>query len=220
MTETQAPTSEELLRDGSKIVLREVRPDDRVAIAAAFDRLSPESRYRRFFTSMSRLSEADLRYLTEVDHRDHEAVLAFDPEGGPVGVARYVRGPDGDAAEAEVAVAVVDDWQGRGAGTALLERLIERAEENGIERFVALVQQENAEALELFRSIAPGEPAPRRIAPGQVELVIELPDDGVRGTLLGRALRGAASGRIEIHPWRLIRERLRAIGEARGDGRD
>jgi GNAT superfamily N-acetyltransferase len=209
-------TSEVRLRDGSVIHLREVRPSDKGAIAEGFERLSPESRYRRFFTAMSRLSDADLKYLTEVDHHDHEAVLAFDSNGEPVGVARYVRVDDDG--EAEVAVAVVDDWQGRGAGTALLERLVERARENGIQRFVASVLQENAEAIELFRSITPGDPSPRRTSAGQLELLIELPRDGVQGTLLGRALRGAATGRLEIHPWRLIKDRLQAIGEARARG--
>lgn len=213
MPASEHPETEHVLRDGSTILLREVRPSDKGAIAAGFERLSPESRYRRFFTAMNRLSDSDLRYLTEVDHRDHEAVLGFSPEGGPVGVARYVRieGP----AQAEVAVAVVDDWQNRGAGTALLERLVERARENGIERFVATVLQENEEALDLFRSIAPGDPEPRRTGPGQVELVIEMPRDGISGTLLGRALRSAASGRVEIHPWRLIKRRLAALTELR-----
>ena len=206
-------TSERQLRDGSTLYMRPVRPDDKGAIASGFQQLSPESRYRRFFTAMSRLSDADLRYLTEVDHHDHEAIIGFDADGGPVGVARYVRVEKPD--EAEVAVAVIDDWQGRGAGTALLERLVERARENGIERFVASVLSENAEALELFRSITPGDPSPRRAGPGQVELVLELPRDGVSGTLLGRALRSAASGALEIHPWQLIKDRLQAIGEAR-----
>lgn len=216
MDRSERPTDSRTLRDGSQILLREVRPSDKAAIASGFERLSPESRYRRFFTAMSRLSDADLKYLTEVDHYDHEAVIASDPEGDPVGVARYVRSERPE--EAEVAVAVVDDWQGRGAGTALLERLVERAAENGIERFVASVLQENAEALELFRSVAPGDPSPRRTEAGQVELIIEVPSGGVRGTLLGRALRSAASGRVEIHPWRLIKDRLQAIGEARPRG--
>jgi GNAT superfamily N-acetyltransferase len=204
------------LRDGSTIFLREVRDDDKAAIAAGFEALSPESRYRRFFSGISRLSDADLRYLTEVDHRDHEAVIAFDGDGGPVGVARYVRIEPPE--EAEVAVAVVDHWQGRGAGTALLERLVERASANGIERFVATVLSDNEDALELFRSIAPSDPAPRRTAAGQLELIIEVPRDGVHGTLLGRALRSAASGALEIHPWRLIRYRLTALAERRRRG--
>jgi RimJ/RimL family protein N-acetyltransferase len=208
-----APASEIELDDGSRIVLREVRPADRGAIQAGFERLSPESRYRRFFTAMSRLSEADLTYLTDVDHHDHEAVVAFDREGGPVGVARYVRVDP--AEEAEVAVAVVDDWQGRGAGTALVERLVQRARENGIERFVATVLAENEDALELFRSLSPSDPEPRPGEPGQVELVIDLPHDGVAGTLLGRALKAAASGRVVIHPWQLVKRRLQAIYEGR-----
>lgn len=205
---------ERTLRDGSRIALREVRPSDKEGIASAFARLSPESRYRRFFTPMQRLSQADLRYLTEVDHRDHEAVIAIGPGDEPVGVARYVRREQPD--EAEVAVVVVDDWQGRGAGTAVLERLIERAAANGIERFVALVLAENSEALDLFRSIAPDDPRPRRTADGQVELVIELPTGGVSGTLLGRALRTAAGGRVVIHPWRLIKRRLAEGGGGAG----
>ena len=208
-----AETSERTLNDGSTILLREVLPSDRGAIAAGFERLSPESRYRRFFTAMSRLSEADLTYLTEVAHHEHEAVIAYEPGGVPVGVARYVRGEHPE--EAEVAVAVVDDWQGKGAATALLERLVERAAENGIERFVASVLEENEDALELFRSISPEDPSPRRSAPGQLELIIDLPRDGVSGTLLGRALRSAASGRVVIHPWRLIKHRVAALAEAR-----
>jgi GNAT superfamily N-acetyltransferase len=208
-----APTSEIELKDGSTIFLREVRPTDRGAIEAGFEGLSPESRYRRFFTAMSRLSDADLTYLTDVDHHDHEAVIAFDGEDGPVGVARYVRVDPPE--EAEVAVAVIDAWQGKGAGTALVERLVQRARENGIERFVATVLAENEDAIDLFRGLSPSDPRPRRGDPGQVQLVIDLPADGVEGTLLERALRAAASGRVVIHPWRLIKERLQAIYEGR-----
>ncbi len=192
-------------------MLREVRPDDKATIVAAFERMGPESRYRRFFSPLKRLTDADLRYLTEVDHRDHEAVIAIGPGDEPVGVARYVRGER--PAEAEVAVAIVDDWQGRGAATALLERLVERARENGIERFVAVILEENADAIELFRSLSVSDPKPRRTAAGQLELVLELPADGVSGTLLGRALRSAASGRVVIHPWRLLVRRMASQGE-------
>lgn len=197
------------LRDGSAIELREVRPSDKAALADGFARLSPESRYRRFFSSVDRLSPTDLSYLTEVDHRDHEAVVAFDPDGNGVGVARYVRGYEPDTAE--VAVAVVDDRQGIGAGTALLERLIERASENGVERFVALVLPENDEAVELFRSIDGGSGTPKQTPDGYLELVLDVPSGRVHGTALGRALRTAASGRVVIHPWQLIKERLRSL---------
>ncbi|HET6831487.1 MAG TPA: GNAT family N-acetyltransferase [Solirubrobacterales bacterium] len=200
------------LRDGSIIELREIRSDDKAALAAGFDRLSPESRYRRFFTPLERLTETDLAYLTEVDHHDHEAVIGFDLDGQPVGVARYVRGYEQEIAE--VAVVVVDDWQGKGAATALLERLAERAAENGVERFVALILQENAEAIELFRSVAETT-GPRRTPDGYLELEIEVPSGPVPGTPLGRALRTAAAGRVAFHPWRLIRARLQALQEGR-----
>lgn len=203
------------LRDGSFIELREVLPSDKDALASGFARLSPESRYRRFFSSLDRLSATDLAYLTEVDHRDHEAVIAFDDDGETVGVARYVRGEEPDAAE--VAVVVVDDWQGKGAGTALLERLTERASENGIERFVALVLQENSEAIELFRSIDAESSGPKRTPDGYLELVLAVPPGPVHGTALGRALRTAAAGRVDIHPWRLIKERLQAMQQNRPD---
>ncbi len=207
------PTRREL-RDGSVIELREVRPSDREALAAGFARLSPESRYRRFFSSLDRLSATDLAYLTEVDHRDHEAVIAFDLDGEPVGVARYVRSDQPDTAE--VAVVVVDDWQGKGAGTALLERLTERAAENGVERFMALVLQENAEAIELFRSIDTKTTGPTRTPDGYLELILEVSPGPVHGTALGRALRTAAAGRVVIHPWQLIKDRLQALQRSAG----
>ena len=191
-SEPSADVESVALRDGSSMLVRQVRPDDKATIEAGFDRMSPESRYRRFFSPLQRLTDADLRYLTEVDHHDHEALIATSPEGEPIGVARYVRGERPE--EAEVAVTIVDDWQGRGAATALLERLVDRARENGIQRFVAIILQENDAAAELFRSVATGDPQPRRTAQGQMELILELPTDGVSGTTLGRALRGAASG--------------------------
>jgi GNAT superfamily N-acetyltransferase len=197
------------LRDGSRLAVRPIRPDDKGAIAAGFERLSPESRYRRFFAPLQRLTERDLAYLTEVDHRDHEAVIGFDAENGdPVGVARFIRGRSPE--EAEVAVTVVDDWHGRGAATALLERLVDRARAVGIERFVALVMSDNREALELFRHAAGQTSGPRRSASGHLELVIELPEPGtkVSGSPLGRALRAAARGALIANPWRVIRERI------------
>ena len=90
---------------------------------------------------------------------------------------------------------MIDDWQGRGAATALLDALVERAREEGVERFIALVLSENRDALELFEHLAPDAGEPRRSASGNLELVIELPEPGaVSDSLLGRALRAAARG--------------------------
>ena len=94
------------------MLVRAIAPEDRDELAAGFERLSPESRYRRFFGAMPRLSSRDLDRLTQVDHHDHEALVAVEEASGRgVAVARFVRTqPD----EAEPAVVVADDWQRRG----------------------------------------------------------------------------------------------------------
>ena len=92
-------------------------------LAEAYDQLSQTSRYRRFFTGKPHLSEQSLGYFTDVDHRDHEALVAVVPGSGQlVGVARYIRIP-GQPDQAEVAITVLDSWQRRGLGTVLLREL-------------------------------------------------------------------------------------------------
>jgi len=119
------PPGEVRLTDGSRMTLRPVEPADKRLLAAAFDELSEESRYRRFFTPLRELDERQLVYLTEVDRHDHEALLAIDPRSGScAGVARFVRVA---ADVAEPAIVVADRWQRLGLGTALLEQLAARA---------------------------------------------------------------------------------------------
>jgi RimJ/RimL family protein N-acetyltransferase len=199
----------ELLDDGLEVLIRPIRPADKRPLREAFERLSPQTRYRRFFAPLTRLTEQDLRYLTEVDHRDHEAIAAVNPENGAiVGVARYVRAED--PGEAEVAIVVGDPWQGHGVATALLRRLVVRAREAGIDHFVALVMSDNEDAIELFGHLAPGGSSTRRSASGHTEMVIELPDpDRIGESALGRALRAAAGG-LRINPWRILRQRIDA----------
>jgi len=132
------------LRDGSKVVIRQVQPADAPLLADGFARLSGKSRQMRFLSRKDRLSAAELRYFTDLDHRDHEALGALDQaDGRGVGVARYVRDAK-DPRAAEVAVTIVDDWQGRGLGTELLARLSDRARQAGICRFTATVAYGNA----------------------------------------------------------------------------
>src|SRR5215218_1571067 len=85
------------LRDGARVRVRPIGPGDRDALVAAFDRLSPESRYRRFFGPVNELSPQVLDYLSRVDHVDHEALVALDDEGAIVAVARYVRTAPGES---------------------------------------------------------------------------------------------------------------------------
>ena len=204
---TSTDSKRVVVADGLELLLRPLRADDKRRLVQAFERLSPQTRYRRFFAPLQSLSEQDLRYLTEVDHHDHEALAAVNPENGMiVGVARYVRRDD--PTEAEVAVVVGDPWQGHGVATALLARLVGRARAEGIDHFVALVMSDNTEALELFRHLAPGGSHTRRSASGHTELVMALPDpERIGDSTLGRALHAAAGG-MRINPWPRLRERI------------
>jgi RimJ/RimL family protein N-acetyltransferase len=116
----------------------------------AFGRLSDESRYRRFFGPAPSLTDHVLAYLTEVDHRDHSALIAFEPNRGRViAVARYARRADLEAT-ADIAVTVVDEWQGRGVGREMLSLLIARATHAGFECLSASVLATNRPMLGLL----------------------------------------------------------------------
>jgi len=106
-----------VLRDGSAVTIRRVRGTDAPLLADGFARLSAASRRMRFMGVKKDLSAAELRYFTDVDHHDHEALGALDRGSGHgVGIARYIRDAD-DPQAAEIAVTIVDEWQGRGLGT-------------------------------------------------------------------------------------------------------
>jgi RimJ/RimL family protein N-acetyltransferase len=142
-----------VLRDGSAVLIRQVRSTDAPLLADGFARLSPQSRRLRFLGVKTTLSAAELRYFTEVDHQDHEAIGALSAaDGRGVGIARYVRDAD-DPQAAEIAVTVVDDWQGRGLGTELLSRLSDRARQADIHRFTALAAAENVAVAGLARKL-------------------------------------------------------------------
>jgi RimJ/RimL family protein N-acetyltransferase len=124
------------LKDGTPVTIRPIRPDDKPLLVDGLARLSEESRYRRFLSPISGFTEDQLRYLTEVDYHDHFAWVALHGEWPDVGlgVARYVRLPDRPEV-ADVAVTVVDEYQGRGLGTILLAVLARTALAEGIRRF-------------------------------------------------------------------------------------
>jgi RimJ/RimL family protein N-acetyltransferase len=115
-------------------------------LRVGFEHLSDRSRYFRFLRAVPRLSERDLRELSHPDHDGHEAIGAVDigadpPE--PAGIARYLRLPDRPE-RAELAVTVVDAYQGRGLGTLLFALLTRIAAAHGIAGFVALIHAENS----------------------------------------------------------------------------
>jgi RimJ/RimL family protein N-acetyltransferase len=141
------------LRSGDVVRIRQIRPHDASALARAYANLGEQSRYRRFFTVMPELPEATLKAAVEIDHTDHEALVAVPLLSAEiVGECRFIRLPD-QPDTAEVGVTVVDAWQGRGLGSALLARLSERAAEAGIDYFTAEVLAENRTMLGLLPSL-------------------------------------------------------------------
>ena len=116
---------------------------DAEAFARAYTRLSDRSRQRRFLSLAPALRPADVRYLTSVDHHEHVALVAVDPSSREMlGSARYIRIPARPGV-AEMAIEVIDEWQRRGVGHALLERLSRHAQHVGVKHFIAIVSLEN-----------------------------------------------------------------------------
>ncbi|HET8979629.1 MAG TPA: GNAT family N-acetyltransferase [Solirubrobacteraceae bacterium] len=185
---SEPPTSELIaegalvvLRDGSRIRVRQGHRSDRELLLRGFERLSPGSRYRRFLMATPQLSDEMVRYLTEIDHHDHEAIAAFDElTGEGVGVARFVRKSDRPDV-AEVAVTVVDEWQGRGVATVLLEVLSGRARAEGVTSFTGLLLASNREMMELLESLGPVRTLDRQA--GTVEVEMPLHDAGLSPAL-------------------------------------
>lgn len=202
------------LRDGREVVLRLIRPEDKERLRRGFLALSPESRYRRFFTFKNDLTEDELRYLTEIDGVHHFALGAMTPEGEGLGVARFIQ-IDGEPGVAEAAVAVLDSCHGQGLGSLLFQRLIAAAAERGVERFRCEMLGINAGMSELVRSLAPT--ASADVASGVVCMEFRLPtvaptnppDHHPRDTGLYRLLALVAKGVFEWRArWQRIGERL------------
>ena len=141
------------LPDGASILVRPIRPDDKRKLEDGLRHLSDESVQRRFLTLKRSFSRSELRYLTEVNGRDHVALVAENP-GGParrlIAVARFVRLAD-DPTAAEVAIVVADDWHRRGVGTELAEQLATEARRSGIRRFTATMSSDNVAAHRLMQ---------------------------------------------------------------------
>jgi RimJ/RimL family protein N-acetyltransferase len=181
------------LRDGSTALIRPIEPDDSDRLREIWDSMSELSRRRRFLAPSNAVSDEDLRYLAEVDHRRHEALIALDGDGRGIAVARYVRSPD-DRSSAEVAVVVADDWHRRGLASALLERLSERAREQGIERYSAIVSQDNAVVIGALDRAGADRTGG---SDGEIEFALELPAEGI-GDRMAATLRAAAGAQRDF----------------------
>jgi RimJ/RimL family protein N-acetyltransferase len=156
------------LRDGTRVLMRPIRPDDAARLIVLYDQLSRDTRYHRFFSAMRRLPPDWARFLANVDYRTRLALVVESPPDAEslIAVARYEPSDVADAVE--VAFVVHDTWQGRGLGTVLFRELLAAATLNGVRRFPAWVLADNRRMLALIGRL--GEVTRRSIEQGVVEL--------------------------------------------------
>jgi GNAT superfamily N-acetyltransferase len=143
---------DDVLRDGSLIHIRAITPEDKDLLFAHFSGLSQNSRYTRFFGAKRTLSRDELAGFTELDFDNQVGLTATMNDGDKVrfiGVGRYFRMQD--RTRAEVAFAVLDEYQGRGIATLLFEHLRRIANASGILEFIAEVMASNSHMLDVFR---------------------------------------------------------------------
>ena len=143
------------LRDGTRALIRAIRPDDKQRLQDGFHRLTGTSVYFRFHGSKRELSEQELEYFTELDFVHHIALVVTIPDGTGerlIGVGRYIERSDSAAERgAEIALAVDDAHQNIGIGTLLFEHLVTLARDSGITRLQADVLAGNRHMLDILR---------------------------------------------------------------------
>jgi acetyltransferase len=158
------------LRDGTRVVIRPIRPEDRQIESDFVRNLSDESRYFRFFNAVRDLSETALTHFTQVDYNREMALIALICENGretEIGVARYVVNPDGRSCE--FAIVIADAWQRKGIGSKLMDSLMEAARGHGLETMEGWVLSGNTRMLALADGLgftidaSAGDPSLRRV---------------------------------------------------------
>jgi protein lysine acetyltransferase len=143
------------LSDGTEVVVRRIRADDKPLLTDALGRLSDASIRERFLTPKPRFTAGELRYLTELDFCDHYAVVATPRErpGVIIGTARWVR-DEQDRRRAEAAITIADHLQGQGLGTQLGRVIADAAKVRGVQQFTATMLSDNVASHRLFATIS------------------------------------------------------------------
>jgi GNAT superfamily N-acetyltransferase len=176
------PRIEVATRSGLIVRLRLGSSADADALLAGFERLGEESRYHRFFTAMPHLPEPLVERFLDVDGRTRLAIAAFDPsrpsdvgtdDGIGIGVARYLPAEDDEQA-AELAVTVIDEYQGDGVGRVLLEALVVGALHGGLRSLYGYVLYDNESMVRLFRRLGGRDQYSERPEPGARRIAIDL----------------------------------------------
>jgi L-amino acid N-acyltransferase YncA len=168
------------LKNGLRVEIRPLRHEDRDEIAHGFEGLSERSRYLRFLTLKGELSEKGLENLVDrVDQHDHVAVALWWPRRSTddvlLGEGRFIR-LRSDPETADVAVTVADEIQGQGAGTLIMDVLAERAREEGVRRFTAVMSGENEPSHRMM--MRAGRVVRDELSEGTREIDVELPGQG------------------------------------------
>jgi acetyltransferase len=165
-----------ILKDGSQVTLRAIRPDDAPRLQEGFSRLTPQTIYMRFLQAAKELTDQQARELAAVDYQTRMAIVGFVKEDGHerlVVVARYGMLDRAEAGLAEAAIVVRDDFQKRGLGKIAMQHLVHYASEHGVRGLVATVHANNTPVLSFIRNT--GLPFKKRIIePGIWEIIIPL----------------------------------------------
>ena len=171
-------SAHETLNDGHRIEIRAIRRDDEADMLAAIGKTSPQSLQRRFFAMKRHFSDKERVFFTDVDFRDHVAIIALPDAGGCnaiIGGGRYIVFEPG---RAEMAFVVVDAWQGQGIGSILMRHLIKIASAAGLRELTAEVLPENAAMIKVFEKF--GFIPARHKDPRTLHLKLELAEKPLR----------------------------------------
>ena len=165
-------STSEVLRDGRRIEIRALRPEDRDGLLAAIRRASSQSMFRRFFAAKRDFSNQEIAFFLNIDFATHVALVAVAEEGGRpaiVGGGRYIIS---DPGKAEVAFVIIDEYQGQGIGSILLRHLTAIARNAGVKEFTAEILPENRPMLKVFEKSRLDFTTTRE--PGVVHMVLRL----------------------------------------------
>ncbi len=167
------------LSDGTPVLIRPIRPDDAPRLQAGFQRLTAQSIYLRFLETFKQLSDKQAREFANLDYLERMALVAETVENGEevlIGVARYSLVGPARPGLAEIAIVVVDDYQNRGVGSALLKRIVRYAREHGVKGFLGTIHHSNTRIMRFIQRS--NLPTRRKVLePGVWEVCVSLEND-------------------------------------------
>ncbi len=139
------------MHDGRPFTIRAQKPEDVADVLAAVARTSPQSLYRRFFGPKRHFSEAEIAYFMNADFVNHVCLLAVVEEDGRPAIIGGVRYLVQEPGKAEISFAIIDEYQKKGIGTALMQHVAAIAREAGLKEFTAEVMPDNVPMLKVFQ---------------------------------------------------------------------